>query len=187
MHPLKKATEKTYIARFSQSCFALDQLYIELRKKTLIINNQQWFAFTYIPSQANSSQGSNVDNFLADLHNHRDVTPGATCGTVVAPKFSNTLTLFQPRGADSAPTWQRLHQNIPSSYISESFLNLFKSLELYLYLQLLKLFENGANEMTKGQLISNSNFLKLHCPKKEQQTFRNGNYVNLLKLALKIL
>ena len=32
----------------------------------------------------------------------RDVTTGATGATVVAPKFSDTLTLSQPRGADSA-------------------------------------------------------------------------------------
>ena len=30
----------------------------------------------------------------------RDVTAGATSATVVAPKFSDTLTLFQPGGAD---------------------------------------------------------------------------------------
>ena len=34
----------------------------------------------------------------------RDVTAGATGATAVAPKFSDTLTLFQPGGADSAPT-----------------------------------------------------------------------------------
>ena len=32
----------------------------------------------------------------------RDVTTGATGATEVAPKFSDTLTLSQPRGADSA-------------------------------------------------------------------------------------
>ena len=32
----------------------------------------------------------------------RDVTTGATGATEVAPKFSGTLTLSQPRGADSA-------------------------------------------------------------------------------------
>ena len=31
----------------------------------------------------------------------RDVTTGATGATAVAPKFSDTLTLSQPRGADS--------------------------------------------------------------------------------------
>ena len=40
----------------------------------------------------------------------RDITAGATA-TAVAPKFSDTLTLFQPEGSDSAPTSQRLHQN----------------------------------------------------------------------------
>ena len=32
----------------------------------------------------------------------RDVTTGATGATEVAPKFSDTLTLSQPRGADFA-------------------------------------------------------------------------------------
>ena len=32
----------------------------------------------------------------------RDVSTGATGATVVAPKFSDTLTLSQPGGADSA-------------------------------------------------------------------------------------
>ena len=32
----------------------------------------------------------------------RDVTTGATGATAVASRFSDTLTLFQPRGADSA-------------------------------------------------------------------------------------
>ena len=54
LRPFSKDNEKTSIARFSQSCFALDQRYIELRKKTLIINNQQCFAFTLLvrPTQA---------------------------------------------------------------------------------------------------------------------------------------
>ena len=33
---------------------------------------------------------------------YRDVTTGATGATEVAPKFSDTLTLSLPRGADSA-------------------------------------------------------------------------------------
>ena len=48
----------------------------------------------------------------------RDVTAGATGATAVAPKFSDTLTLFQPGGADSAPTSQRSHQKIACDYIS---------------------------------------------------------------------
>ena len=34
--------------------------------------------------------------------NSRDVTTGATSATAVAPKVPDTLTLLQPRGADSA-------------------------------------------------------------------------------------
>ena len=37
---------------------------------------------------------------------HRDVSAGATGATGVAPKFSDTLTLFQPGGADSAHHWR---------------------------------------------------------------------------------
>jgi hypothetical protein len=37
--------------------------------------------------------------FVASI---RDVSTGATGATVVAPKFSDTLTLCQPGGADSA-------------------------------------------------------------------------------------
>jgi hypothetical protein len=40
---------------------------------------------------------------------YRDVTAGATGATKVASKFSDTLTLFQLEGSDSAPTSQRLH------------------------------------------------------------------------------
>ena len=37
-----------------------------------------------------------------ELKKFRDVSTGATGATVVAPKFSDTLTLSQSRGADSA-------------------------------------------------------------------------------------
>ena len=49
----------------------------------------------------------------------RDVTAGANGATAVAPNFSDTLTLFQPGGGDSAPTLQRLHQKFPHDYISD--------------------------------------------------------------------
>ena len=48
----------------------------------------------------------------------RDVTAGATGATTVAPKFSDTLTLFQPERADFAPLLQRSHQKFPHGYIS---------------------------------------------------------------------
>ena len=51
----------------------------------------------------------------------RDVFTGATGATAVAPKFSDTLTLFQPGGADSAPTSQRSHQKIACDYISDMY------------------------------------------------------------------
>ena len=49
-----------------------------------------------------------------------DVFTGATITTAVAPKFSDTLALFQPGGTESAQTLQRLHQKSPHSYISDS-------------------------------------------------------------------
>ena len=50
----------------------------------------------------------------------RDVTAGATGATMVAPKFSDTLTLFQPGGgADSAPPSQKSHQKFSRGYISD--------------------------------------------------------------------
>ena len=39
---------------------------------------------------------------LHAVHSGNDVSTGATSATAVAPKFSDTLTLSQPRGADSA-------------------------------------------------------------------------------------
>ena len=60
--PFSKATEKTSINRFLLSCFALDQLYIEL-KRWLIL------PLHFAPSWANSSHISNVFNFFPDLHN----------------------------------------------------------------------------------------------------------------------
>ena len=55
---------------------------------------------------------------LTDLIDHRDVTAGATGATVVAPKFSDALTLFQPGGADSALPLQRSHHKFPHGYVS---------------------------------------------------------------------
>ena len=52
---------------------------------------------------------------------YRDVTAGATGAIAVAPKFSDSLTLFQPGGTDSAPPLQRLHQKFPLGYISALF------------------------------------------------------------------
>ena len=43
-----------------------------------------------------------TDLELSAINNHRDVTTGATGATAVASKFSDNLTLSQPRGADSA-------------------------------------------------------------------------------------
>ena len=61
----------------------------------------------------------------------RDITPGPTGASVVAPKFSDTLTLFHQRGwADSAPPLQRLHQKFPHGYISAHKLSFRLSTQL---------------------------------------------------------
>ena len=50
----------------------------------------------------------------------RDVMAGATGAPVVAPKFSDALTLYQPGGgADSALPSQRSHHKFPRGYISD--------------------------------------------------------------------
>ena len=49
-----------------------------------------------------SNPGVLNSSYLVDIICPRDVTTGATGATEVAPKFSDTLTLSQQRGADSA-------------------------------------------------------------------------------------
>ena len=44
---------------------------------------------------------------------HRDVTTGVTGATAVTQKFSDALTLFQPRGADSAQHGRGRTKNFP--------------------------------------------------------------------------
>ena len=52
----------------------------------------------------------------------RDVSTGATGATGVAPKFSDTLTLFQPRGADSAHHRRGRTYIFPALYRASNFL-----------------------------------------------------------------
>ena len=58
--------------------FVVDKQYILFKRKQL--RKEQW----------------------KDIYSLIDATTGATGATAVAPKFSDTLTLSQPRGADSA-------------------------------------------------------------------------------------
>ena len=63
-------------------------------------------AFDYKPNNANK-EVFGLTPLSGDRHGYmydRDVSAGATGATTVAPKFSDTLTLSQPGGADSAPT-----------------------------------------------------------------------------------
>ena len=46
----------------------------------------------------------------------RDVTTGATSATEVAPKFSDTLTLSQPRGGQILPTITEVRGYVPAPY-----------------------------------------------------------------------
>ena len=58
----------------------------------------------YVVSYQRVSQKLVLQTFSNEgaLPMHRDVSAGATGATTVAPKFSDTLTLSQPGGADSA-------------------------------------------------------------------------------------
>ena len=47
----------------------------------------------------------------------RDVTTAATGATAVAPKFSDTLTLFQPGGGRFCPPLARSHLDFPRGYV----------------------------------------------------------------------
>jgi hypothetical protein len=47
----------------------------------------------------------------------RDVTAGASGTTAVAPKFSDTLTLFQQEGADSAHNRRGRTKNLVGIYL----------------------------------------------------------------------
>ena len=56
----------------------------------------------YLLSLSFGSKGSVKTKKLGRKVRSRDVSAGATGATLVAPKFSDTLTLSQPGGADSA-------------------------------------------------------------------------------------
>ena len=51
----------------------------------------------------------------------RDVSTGATGAIAVAPKFSDTLTLFQPGGARFCPPLARSHLNLPCGYVPDTY------------------------------------------------------------------
>ena len=61
---------------------------------TIMVNNLQLTTFAILSTL--------IVVIFAKAANNRDVSTGATGATRVAPKFSDTLTLFQPWGADSA-------------------------------------------------------------------------------------
>ena len=52
---------------------------------------------------------------------------GVTVVTVVEPKFSDTLTLFQPWGGRFCPPLQRLHQNFSCGYISAVYVQIIEN------------------------------------------------------------
>ena len=47
--------------------------------------------------------------------------PRATGATAVAPKFSDTLTLFQPGGGRFCPPLARSHLNLPCGYVPDTY------------------------------------------------------------------
>ena len=62
--------------------------------------------------------------FIYKVHlNTRDVSTGATGSTAVAPKFSDTLTLFQPGGGRFCPPLARSHLDFNRGYVPEIALN----------------------------------------------------------------
>ena len=58
----------------------------------------------------------------------RDVSTGATSATAVAPKFSDTLALFQPRGAMA-----RSHLNFPRGYVTVNLMQKMTSMTPSIY------------------------------------------------------
>ena len=54
----------------------------------------------------NKNFSSKISTDFHSVVHIRDVSTGATGETEVAPKFSDTLTLFQPGGADSTHHWR---------------------------------------------------------------------------------
>jgi hypothetical protein len=63
--------------------------------------------------------------------NSRDVSTGATGVTEVAPKFSDTLTLYPPGGGGRfCPPSQRSHLNFPCGYVPGYHINAIKADEL---------------------------------------------------------
>ena len=97
LYPFSKATEKTFITRFPRSCFAFDQLYIDLKTKTLVVNDQQCFALTLciqLPL-VKPNQNSNVDNFLADLQSPFQIHMVCIKKNNVLPKKKEQKTLIE--------------------------------------------------------------------------------------------
>ena len=62
-----------------------------------------------------TQDSKNSDFFQPNI---RDLSTEATGMTAVAPKFSNTLTLFQPGRCRFYPTWQRLHQKVSLNMVT---------------------------------------------------------------------
>ena len=71
--------------------------------------------------RASCNQGFFI-NYVENLYRRaqfyfRDVTTGATGATTVAPKFSDTSTLSQPRGGRFCPPLQRSQLKFFSDYV----------------------------------------------------------------------
>ena len=66
---------------------------------TILLKNTSTLGFSDLPTALALGRSKNPGVISIQF---RDVTIGATGAAEVAPKFSDTLTLSQPRGADSA-------------------------------------------------------------------------------------
>ena len=66
-----------------------------------------------ISNQQEPGEKKNMFNKILLGTIRRDVTTRATGTTVVTPRFSDTLTLVQPRGADSAQHRRGRTKNFP--------------------------------------------------------------------------
>jgi hypothetical protein len=58
----------------------------------------------------------------------RDVSTGATGAIAVAPKFSDTLTLFQPGGGRFCPPLARSHLNFSCGYVPDRSANIWSAM-----------------------------------------------------------
>ena len=93
----KLLVESIFDSNQTKSRFAFDHLYIDLKTKTLVVNDQQCFALTLciqLPL-VKPNQNSNVDNFLADLQSPFQIHMVCIKKNNVLPKKKEQKTLIE--------------------------------------------------------------------------------------------